>query len=289
LGLPLIAALGIIFSFELSAQSQEAASGGNGASKKLPIVILPEMGDFQFAALGDLAELLDLRTFYSEKARKVILYVGNNELKVTAMNPFVQVNDRLVQLPLETRFANGDILVPVPYFTELVRPLYSNRWPEQLEFPKTAEHSAANNVSVATTTPVAPVEPALKSTAPANIAKILVEEKANGTLIRLQTSRPFARKQVNTRVSQKWLYIDIVGARLDSGAARHLRPAGIVQRVVPMYAGAVAQISCQLKEDIDQKRIIVSGAGNEILISLPTLDQLSTDVLPISKPSAANG
>jgi N-acetylmuramoyl-L-alanine amidase len=258
---------------------QETIPAANGASSKLSVMTLPETGALQFVALGELAELLDLRTFYSEKAHKVILYVGAGELKVTAMNPFVQVNDRLVQLPIETRYANGDILVPLPYFAELLRPLYPNRWPEELEARKPANQ--IDNFISANDALVSPPEtaPSAKATAPASISKILVEEKANGTLIRLQTSRPFARKHVNTRVSQGWLYIDLVGGRLDSNLVRYIRPAGIVQRVVPQYAGAVAQISCQLKDDLDQKRISVSGQGNEILISLPTLDQLSTAVL----------
>ncbi|NUM78301.1 hypothetical protein HUU40_28400, partial [candidate division KSB1 bacterium] len=64
------------------------------ASAPLGIVKLPETGEVEFVALGELADLLGLRTFYSEKARKVIVYVGNAEVKVTAMNPFVQVDDR---------------------------------------------------------------------------------------------------------------------------------------------------------------------------------------------------
>jgi N-acetylmuramoyl-L-alanine amidase len=229
------------------------------------LVTLPEMGKFEFIALGDLAELLDLRTFYSEKARKVILYIGNTEVKVTAMNPFVQIDNRMVQLPLETRYSEGDILVPVQYFSNLIRPLYPNRWPPELDFQ------------------VDGAEPPVVSPAPrineANISKILVEQKANGTLIRIQTTRPFSRKHVSTRLSQRWLYIDIVGGRLDTGAVRYAQAVGLVQRVVPVHAGAVLQISCQLKEDIDQKRISISGQGNEILVSLPTQEQVSTEVL----------
>jgi N-acetylmuramoyl-L-alanine amidase len=278
----LAAAMSVLFGAGLFAQPQETNSVANGAPQKLAVLTLPEMGNVQFAALGDLAERLDLRTFYSEKAHKVILYVGSNELKVTAMNPFVQINDRMAQMPLETRYANGDILVPLPYFVDLLRPLYPNRWPEELEFFRPANTSdnlsGLDEASRSAPVTIAPA-PAAATTTPASISRILVEEKANGTLIRLQTSRPFARKQINTRISQRWLYIDLVGGRLDSGAVRYTRPAGIVQRVVPMYAGAVAQISFQLKEDIDQKRINVSGQGNEILISLPTLEQLSTEVL----------
>jgi len=276
-GLLLMAA--ICLSVGSPAQPQAINSVSHDAKQKLSIVTLPEMGNVQFAALGEVAELLDLRTFYSEKARKVILYIGSTQVKVTAMNPFVQINDRLVQLPLETRYVDGDILVPLPYFVDLLRPLYPNRWPEELDFAKPARHADNNSFNPGAVEKPAPATDPPPPTGPASISKILVEEKANGTLIRLQTSRPFARKQVSTRLSQRWLYIDVVGARFDSGAVRSIRPAGIVQRVVPQYAGAVAQISCQLKEDIDQKRISISGLNNEILISLPTLDQLSTDVL----------
>ncbi|MGH7599632.1 MAG: N-acetylmuramoyl-L-alanine amidase [bacterium] len=274
----------VIFLFfcAVKAGSLPAQPQKNSASARehpgLPVVTLPETGNFQFVALGDLAEFLDLRTFYSEKARKVILYVGGSELKITAMNPFVQIDNRMVQLPVETRYASGDILVPLQYFADLIRPLYPNQWPAELEFAKPANINSSPPATpvVATTSDPAPAEPEIPTT---NISKILVEEKANGTLIRIQTAYPFNRKQVSTRVGKQWLYIDVVGGRVDTGAVRHTRPAGIVQRVIPVQTGAVTQISCQLKEDIEQKRIVVSGQGNEILISLPTLDQLSTEVL----------
>jgi N-acetylmuramoyl-L-alanine amidase len=266
----------LVCGVSLPAQPQKNVAAPR-AHSQLPVVTLPETGNLQFVALGDLADFLDLRTFYSEKARKVILYVGGSELKVTAMNPFVQVDTRMVQLPLETRYANGDILVPLQYFVDLVRPLYPNSWPEELNFSRPAKTNEPNPPPAVATTPApAPADPKAST---ANISRILVEEKANGTLIRIQTTSPFNRRQVSTRVSRPWLYIDVVGGRIDTGAVRHTRPAGIVQRVVPVQTGAVTQISCQLKEDIEQKRIIISGQGNEILISLPTLDQLSTEVL----------
>jgi hypothetical protein len=192
------------------AQPQENRISNN-SHPKLPIVTFPETGNFQFVALGDLAELLDLRTFYSEKARKVILYIGSSELKVTAMNPFVQIDKRMVQLPLETRYANGDIWVPLQYFAELIRPLYPNRWPEALEFstPASVVANIANtnpnpSVPLVVTAPYpVPSEPPTANTTIANISKILVEEKANGTLIRIQTTQPFSRKYVSTRVSNR--------------------------------------------------------------------------------------
>jgi N-acetylmuramoyl-L-alanine amidase len=223
-----------------------------------PVVKLPDSGDFEFVAVAELAERLDLRTYYSEKARKVILYVGESEVKVTAMNPYVQVGDRMVQMPLETRLQDDDILVPLPFFLDLIRPLTNGKVSDP---PKS---SAA----------LRPVP-----SRAANISAIVLEEKANGTLIRMATTRPFARKHITTRLSRGWLYLDIFGGRLDNTAMSNARPAGIVRRVSATQSGSLAQISLQLKQDIEQNKIGISGQDAEILISLPTGAPLSADFL----------
>ncbi len=222
-----------------------------------PVVKLPDSGDFEFIAIAELAERLDLRTYYSEKARKVILYVGESEVKVTAMNPYVQVADRMVQMPLETRLQEDDILVPLPFFLDLIRPLTDGK------------------ISPATRTSSAP----RATNRAANISAIVLEEKANGTLIRIATTRPFARKHITTRLSRGWLYLDIFGGRLDNLTMSNARPAGIVRRVSATQSGSLAQISLQLKQDIEQNKIGISGQDAEILISLPTGVPLSADFL----------
>jgi N-acetylmuramoyl-L-alanine amidase len=236
-----------------------AQSGSEKIWDDWPTVKLGETGEVEYVTIADLAERLDLRTYYSEKARKVILYVGETEVKATAMNPFVQVADRLVQMPLETRIQQDDILVPLPYFLDLIRPLANGKLSEA---PKKSAP--------------APHPPPARA---ANISSVILEEKANGTLIRIATNRPFARKHITTRLSRGWLYLDIYGGRLDSTALRSARPAGLVRRVSATQSGSLAQISLQLKQDIDQSKIGVSGRGDELLISLPNAEQLSPDFL----------
>ncbi|MDQ7052333.1 MAG: stalk domain-containing protein, partial [candidate division KSB1 bacterium] len=88
---------------------------------------MPDIEKFPFVGIHDLAEALNLRTFYSEKARKVILYFGDLEVKVTALNPFVVVGNRIVQMPIEPRYADGDIFVPLDMFLSIIEPLYHGR------------------------------------------------------------------------------------------------------------------------------------------------------------------
>jgi N-acetylmuramoyl-L-alanine amidase len=222
-----------------------------------PVVKLADTGEVEFVAIADLAEQLDLRTYYSEKARKVILYVGESEVKVTAMNPFVQVGDRLVQMPLEARLNDDDILVPLPFFLDLIRPLTNGKLtpaPKTVSAPRPVHRGAS-------------------------ISSVLLEEKANGTLIRIATTRSFARKHITTRLSRGWLYLDIYGGRIDGKTMSAARPAGIVRRVSAAQSGSLAQISLQLKQDIDQRKIGISGQNAEILISLPSGEPLSADFL----------
>ncbi|MCG3153521.1 MAG: hypothetical protein DKINENOH_00111 [bacterium] len=222
----------------------------------LGIIKLPETGEIEFVALGELADYLELRTFYSEKARKVIVYVGEAEVKVTALNPFVQVGGRTVQLPVETGYAENDILVPLRHFANVIRPLYPRAWPASLGGSE-----------------------ATGETASANLTEIAVEEKANGTLIRIEATQPFARKHLSTRVSTGWLYVDIVGGRVAPGAVRALAATGLIQSVAPVQTGEVAQLSFQLSQEIDPQRISISGQGNQILISLPTQEIVPSTVL----------
>jgi len=246
-----------LFLFAYDNSSLFAQSDSAKAWADWPVVKLPDSGDFEFVAIAELAERLDLRTYYSEKARKVILYVGESEVKVTAMNPYVQVADRMVQMPLETRLQDDDILVPLPFFLDLIRPLTNGKISD-------AAKSAA--------TP----RPANRA---ANISSILLEEKANGTLIRIATSRPFARKHITTRLSRGWLYLDIFGGRLDNMTMSNAKPTGIVRRVSATQSGSLAQVSLQLKQDIEQNKIGISGQDAEILISLPNGMPLSADFL----------
>jgi len=61
--------------------------------------------DFYFVGLQEIAESLDTHTYYSNKVRKAILYLGEEKITVTAFNPFVMVGQNVWQLPVETKYS----------------------------------------------------------------------------------------------------------------------------------------------------------------------------------------
>jgi N-acetylmuramoyl-L-alanine amidase len=211
---------------------------------------------FKFASVQALADALDLRTYYSEKARKIILYVGGKEIKVTAQNPFVMIADRVVQLPIETRYDGGDILVPLPYFLDAVRSVLPEEFAGIVE---QGEAAASGNGDGEPADPSAP-----------NIHGYVIETKANGTLIRISTSRRFASSELSTRVTKDWLHLDVLGGRLDPSLRKQKVKKGLVREFRPLQAETMAHLSFRLRKKITDRKAFYNPATREIWISLPS-------------------
>ncbi len=209
-------------------------------------------GGFKYVPFQAVAEALQAHTYYSTKVHKAVLYLGAQKLTVSAFNPFVLVGKQVRQMPVETKFANGDILVPASFFVPIVR----------------AALAANGGFDVTTGLPTK-----------VNLSGVRVEEKANGTLIRVQTSKSFPRSSISTRYSRRWLYLDVLGGRLNEQAfATHIEP-GLVKRVETLQLSQLAQLSFHLTKDISSKEVQVSLQADQILISIPTKDQLSQELL----------
>ncbi len=286
-----------------SAQTRYFTALVDGDRHPLPVVQLPEMEKFPFVGIHDLAEALDLRTYYSEKARKVILYFGDLEVKVTALNPFVVVGNRMVQLPIEPRYADGDIFVPLEMFLAIIEPLYQGRIriikngrpPEtpvlDQEPPK---HTASPDADITEkkeakdrkpshiekddeTIPDDPDQPTAVSVP--NILGVTIEQKTNGVLLRIKTARPFERSQINSRYSRGWLYIDIYEGRVDTLNFPIPELPEPVKEVVPVQLPQMAQISFLLNVEVSKRKIYTNSQTREILVSLVTKERVSEDVL----------
>lgn len=207
---------------------------------------------FYYIRLQDAAEILGTHTYYSNKVRKAILYLGSDKLTVTAFNPFVLVGKRVVQMPLKVLFEDSDFLLPVKFFIPILQSVkgaesYLSGRPQ----PEDAE----------------------------NILAVHVEEKANGTLIRVDTAREFEQNSVSTRYSRKWLYLDIYGGKVNERTLESNIEKGLVRKFVPVQLEQMAQLSFQLKEDISENKINLTQHANEIWVSIPSRVNASSAVL----------
>jgi N-acetylmuramoyl-L-alanine amidase len=212
--------------------------------------------DIDFVKVRELADLLEARTYYNSLAKKMVLYLGNHKVKVTAFNPFVMIDDAAFQMPIGTDFDADGIWVPLDYFVDLIA-VYS---PTPISYDRNTHTLALVYEGQ-------------------NILAINVEEKVNGTLIRILTKRKFDLPNLARRVSQGWLYIDVYGGRVDPAKIGTGKANGIVRKIVALQHDESAQLSFRLRKEVEREDISVSSSDHEVLVSVRTSKVLPENYL----------
>ena len=207
--------------------------------------------DFYFVGLQEIAESLNTHTYYSNKVRKAILYLGEEKITVTAFNPFVMVGQKVWQLPVETKYSDGEIYVPVKFFTPIVKEVLDIR----------TNGNGVDELSLTT-----------------NITGVQIEEKLNGTLIRVNTLKEFDKANVSTRYSQRAFYLDIMNGKINEKSFVKNFKKGLVREIVPVQLEQMATITFKLNKDVSGKGLRVTHHSNELLVSIPK-GNVSADLL----------
>jgi len=213
--------------------------------------------DIDFVPVRELADLLEARTYFSALSKKIILFLGNHKVRVTAHNPFIVVDgSNVLQMPINTDFDEQGIWVPLDYFIDLIAsysptPISYNRNTHTLSLVKEG----------------------------INILAVNLEEKINGTLIRIPTLRKFNLSNLSVRQSQGWLYIDIYGGRIDSTRLVIKRPAGIVRKMIPIQFEESIQLSFLLRKEVSKENISISSRDDEIQVRIQTSKKIPDNMI----------
>ncbi len=209
-----------------------------------------KLNKVEYIGLQEVAEILSAQTFYSSKVRKAILYLGEEKITVTAYNPYVLVGAAILQMPIDTEFDDGEILVPVKYFAPIIRDVLARSGGANSDLPPDV-----------------------------NILGITVEEKANGTLIIVKTRQAFPQSNISTRYSRNWLYLDVLEGKIDNKLFQTQIQKGLVKQIVPLQMEQMVQLSFQLNEDIATKDMTITYHENEIWITIPNPDKLNSSII----------
>jgi N-acetylmuramoyl-L-alanine amidase len=198
-----------------------------------------------YVTLEDLAAVLGSGQFWRTETKKMVLILGQHKVKVTANNPLVVVDDQRFQMPLPAQYGAGGLLVPVEYFIPLLNPLLSDglRWTG-------ADRTLQMNLSKA------------------NVRRIQVEPKSNGTLVTLWLDQPLDFELSTSRPN--WLHISLFGGDLNPGEFNSLTQIGHVQEIRAYQFPDCAQISLKLREESISYKAYQQSEPDRILLSLRT-------------------
>jgi N-acetylmuramoyl-L-alanine amidase len=190
-------------------------------------------------------------TIYSnEKNNKIIIRAGVKDIKLSPLNPFVMVDDETFQMAFETQVEGNTLYIPLAVFLDAV----GKQLPDQAVFDQKlgilAKLQSSNNISA-----------------------IAIEEKTNGTLIRISTTKDFKESDVSHFIRREYLYVTLLGGTLDSTKLASDLQMGMIKKILPFQLENAAQISFMLDRKVQDEKVFVQPG--EVLISLRTEKEMN--------------
>lgn len=207
-----------------------------------------------YMAAEDFGDLFGASYYSSTQNQKIVMRLGVHPVTLTPMNPFVSVGDFLYQMAFPTIRDGNNLYVPVYHFLDIIGPFF----PDSLVFdPRNREIEIFRS--------------------PYNITGIAVDEKANGTIVRIKTDVPFDSSHISHSIRREWLNVTVLGGTLDSVFIASQAMGGIVKQIVPYQFENAVQLSFLLDRKVLSRKVFVDPG--EILISLQSSKNLDTDAI----------
>ena len=236
--------------FLLQDQLLQLAGRANIRSTSLrvdePIQLTSRWGQL-YISLEDFAQTLHLGLYTNDQKHKSVLYLEKDRITFTADNVFVKFNQQMLQMPLECQWYGDAVWVPVEYFVKILdkyTPFHVSYNPDYKEL-KIEETDV-------------------------NITGVRITEKENGTLIDVFAAKRFQEKEIILDIRNRWLHIDIYGAKVDPASITAVQPAGIISRIQAFQMAETASLSFKLKKDILSKELVLDKTGNDFHVNLRT-------------------
>jgi len=208
-----------------------------------------------YISTRDLARVLSSKLYINSERQKIVLYLRNNRIKLSAETSFVTINETIYQLTHYTIGTNDDIYIPAESFFSILQ------------------------MSVLPGIDYNPLKQLLEiNIIEFNITGLHIEEKANGTIIRIKTNKNFGDGNISAfKHDNGWFYLTVKGGVVDSTEVIRTDTRGVIRKVVPDQFGESVQLAFQLRSKIEGFEYYQSNEQNEIVVTLRT---------PLSKSAA---
>jgi N-acetylmuramoyl-L-alanine amidase len=231
-----------------------------------------EHDGMDFVSGKELSKILSGSNFYNPDAAKLEIKFKDYSLKVTAKSQFIILNKKndgsqaTIQLPVATLQIKDDIFIPLLYSCEYLT-IVSGR---NVVYDARAKKMTINDNAPVSYSP----EPVIKNEdqnskvkSKYDIYTMVIEDKSNGTLIRLKTNRKLniPHYSINNNV----LYLFLSGATVDPDILNSVQPAGLVNLVKSTHISSKnIQLEFSLNEGYSSAEAFLDPEGNDLLISI---------------------
>ncbi len=247
----------------------------------------------EYVSAKELGSLLGASKLYNSESSKIEIKFGEYSLKFTARNQFVVLTKKsdgtqsIFQLPLSTLLFNEDVFIPLMYCLDFFNLGYGKRlvYDSGIKNLKATDDEFSSEdfltPKAAVTEKITPAlqQPAtLKSNSKYDISAISVEDKSNGTLVRLKANRkiPIPRHSI----SNATLYIFLTGVTVQPDLINVVKPAGLIKKIKKTTISSKnVQLEFELADGYSTTEAFQDVESDDILITIN--NKLFSEPVPI--------
>ena len=201
-----------------------------------------------YMSARDFARALSSRLYENQERKKLVLYITNRRIKISARSSFIMVDDQPFQMSVIAKEEAGDIYLPAQGFLNILK---STTLPGINYDPK----REFLDVDVVQFT----------------ITAIDVEEKSNGTIVRLKTRKAFSERNISSFINKHgWYYLTVAGGLVDTVTLNGALTRGIIHSVESDQIGETAQIALKLRSNVISHEWYQKLDPYEIVVTLRT-------------------
>jgi len=254
----------LIFIITLSLFQTFAQDGNNvlvvtkDGMKNIPAYV--REGTIYFS-LKDFADAVGVNYYYNEETQKIEIKFNNYYVKSSARNPFLVLNEKngdkqlIVQLPTSTFFINKKVYVPLIYSLSALQQAYGYD----------LNYEAPNKIIIGQSTE-GTIEPSTELVSRFNLTGIVVNEKANGTLLTVRSN-----KRIPSYLSafkNNVLTLTFRKVNVNTEKVKYIGNEGVVKKIEAKNVGSDAVVSITVGKEYTTNEVMNIENSNDIQITI---------------------
>lgn len=212
-----------------------------------------------YFSLKDFADALAINYYYNEDVQKIELKFDGYSLKASAKNPFFVLTERntttqtVFQLPTSTYRINNKVFVPLKYSLSSL----------SLAYGKDLSFEAPNKILIGK------VKEEITSTETKgnfNITGIVLNEKANGTLIRVKSNKRIT--SYHSAFKNNVLTLIFRKVNVDAAGVKFIGEEGVVKKIDAKNVGSDAVFEITVSKEYTTNEVINIENSNDLQITI---------------------
>ncbi|MFZ1289833.1 MAG: N-acetylmuramoyl-L-alanine amidase [Melioribacteraceae bacterium] len=234
--------------------------------RKIPSI---EIRGIEYVSSKSIAEAFSANFFFNETHQKFEIKFRDYKLKFTINNQFVILTSKksnqhqVFQMPVSVRMENSEIVIPIKYALKYL----SYGAGMDLVYNENENLVTVKSENIDTKSLVNWNENLIDvSNVKYDIFSAKIENKANGTLLRLGTKRPL--REPASSVKDNKLYLFFSNVTVDNSLASNFKASGLIQDLQIKYVNGNPQLELELKDGFDNFEVFYDEEINEILVSI---------------------